>query len=118
MPARAKFYIGMIILIGFGSIIHAAVTWHSNDLARFACYLVVAVLVSGLKVNLPSIKGTMSVNFLFILIGISEMSLSETLVIGCLGTLIQCIWRAKKRVQPIRVLFSIANMAMAITGSY
>ena len=57
--------------------------WQSADLARFVCYVAVAVLASGLKVQLPGIDGTMSVNFLFILLGIMELSLPETLVIGC-----------------------------------
>ena len=53
---------------------------------RFFCYLAVAVLASGLKVQLPGIDGTMSVNFLFILLGVLELSLPETLVIGCTAT--------------------------------
>src|SRR6202011_3762903 len=60
----------------------------------------------------------MSVNFLFILIGVSEMSLSETMVLGCLGTLAQCLWKSRQPVKPIRVLFSVASMANAVTGCY
>ena len=36
--------------------------------------------------QLPGIDGTMSVNFLFILLGVMELSLPETLVIGCTAT--------------------------------
>jgi len=60
----------------------------SHDLLRFLCYLGIAVLSSGLKVNLPGVTGNMSVNFLFVLIGIVDMSLAETLAIGCIGTLV------------------------------
>ena len=60
--------------------------WQSQDLMRFACYLAVALLASGLKVQLPGIDGTMSVNFFFILLGVLELSLPETLVIGCTAT--------------------------------
>jgi diguanylate cyclase (GGDEF)-like protein/putative nucleotidyltransferase with HDIG domain len=118
MPLRARFYIALICLTGIWTMFRVALSWHSGDPIRFLCYLTVALLVSGLKVNLPGIKGTMSVNFLFILIGISELSLGETMVIGCIGTLIQCVWKPKKRVAVVRVLFSVANMAIAVTGSY
>ena len=118
MSGKTKLYIWSIIVIGLSCLIRALTYWRSDDLLRFACYVAVAVLVSGLKVNLPSIKGTMSVNFLFILIGISQMHLSETMVLGCLGTLIQCLWKPRQSVKPIRVLFSVASMAIAVSGSY
>ena len=118
MSFPAKLYIGLIVGGGAWAIFHAVAVWHSDDLLRFLCNLTVCILVSGLKVNLPGIKGTMSVNFLFILIGVSQMSLGETMVLGCAGTLVQCIWKAKNPVKPIRLLFSVSNMAIAVTGCY
>ena len=76
---------------------------------RFACYLAVAMLASGLKVQLPGIDGTMSVNFLFILLGVLELSLPETLVIGCTASLVQSVWQARKRLDPVKVLFNVAG---------
>ena len=84
--------------------------WQSADLARFACYLVVAALASGLKVQLPGIDGTMSVNFLFILLGVMELSLPETLLIGCAATLVQSLWQARNRLDPIKVVFNVLGM--------
>ena len=118
MSIQARVYIGLIVGGGGWATYHAIAGWHSDDLLRFLCNLVACIVVSGLKVNLPGIKGTMSVNFLFILIGVSQMSLGETLIIGCAGTLVQCIWKAKNPVRPIRLLFSLANMALAVNGCY
>ncbi|MGA1985251.1 MAG: HD domain-containing phosphohydrolase, partial [Candidatus Sulfotelmatobacter sp.] len=84
--------------------------WQSQDLTRFACYLVVAVLASGLKVQLPGIDGTMSVNFLFILLGVLELSLPETLLIGCTASLVQSVWQTRKRLDPVKVLFNVVGM--------
>jgi diguanylate cyclase (GGDEF)-like protein/putative nucleotidyltransferase with HDIG domain len=84
--------------------------WQSADLTRFACYLAVAVLASSLKVQLPGIDGTMSVNFLFILLGVMELSLPETLVIGCTATLVQSVWQTRNRLDPIKVLFNVFGM--------
>src|SRR5258708_14446064 len=118
MRFQAKLYIGLIVGGGAWAIYHAIIGWHSDDLLRFLCNLAVCVMVLGLKVNLAGIKGTMSVTFLFILIGVSQMSLSETLVLGCAGTLVQCFWKAKNPVRPVRLLFSVSNMAIAVTGCY
>src|SRR5262249_19223127 len=118
MRLQAKVYIGLIAIGGAWAIYDAAIAWRSDDILRFLCNLAACVLVSGLKVNLPGIKGTMSVNFLFILIGVSQMTLGETLVLGCAGTLVQCFWKAKNPVRPIRLIFSVSNMAIAVTGCY
>jgi diguanylate cyclase (GGDEF)-like protein/putative nucleotidyltransferase with HDIG domain len=50
------------------------------------------------------------VNFLFILLGVMELSLPETLVIGCTATLVQSIWQARKRLDPVKILFNVAGM--------
>ena len=65
--------------------------WHTTDSVKFVCYLVAALLASSLKVGLPGIEGTLSVNFLFTLLGILELSLPETLLIGLAGTLGQVL---------------------------
>jgi signal transduction histidine kinase len=118
MCFRAKVYIGFIVAGGAWAVYCAISGWHSDDLPRFLCYLALCILASGLKVNLPGIQGTMSVNFLFILIGVSQMGLGETMAIGCAGTLAQCIWKAKSPIKAIRLLFSVSSMAIAVTGSY
>jgi len=118
MRFQAKVYIGFILGGGAWAMYRAISGWHSDDLARFLSYLALCVLASGLKVNLPGIQGTMSVNFLFILIGVSQMGLGETMAIGCAGTLAQCIWKARSPVKPIRLIFSVSSMAIAVTGAY
>jgi diguanylate cyclase (GGDEF)-like protein/putative nucleotidyltransferase with HDIG domain len=91
--------------------------WHSDDLFRFACFLSVALAASVLKVRLPGIKATMSANFLFILIGILDLSYSETLLMGCLGGLVQTLWHAHPRPRPIQWLFNLANLALSISAA-
>jgi diguanylate cyclase (GGDEF)-like protein/putative nucleotidyltransferase with HDIG domain len=110
LSLQTKAFVGItaslgVVVLGFG-LSH----WESQDLMRFVCYLGVALLASGLKVQLPGIDGTMSVNFLFILLGVLELSLPETLVIGCTATLVQSVWQARKRLDPVKVLFNVAGM--------
>src|SRR6202171_4736528 len=94
VPARdlnAKLFIGAILILGAGGLLGDFETWHSENHLRFACYLAVALLASGLKVSLPGVTGTLSVVFLFNLIGIQELTLQETLTLGCAATLLQSL---------------------------
>src|ERR1039458_4521193 len=97
MSFQARLYIGLIVGGGGWAMYHAIAGWHSDDLLRFFCNLAACIVVSGLKVNLPGIKGTMSVNFLFILIGVSQMSLGGPLLIGGAARLGRGFGRAKNR---------------------
>jgi diguanylate cyclase (GGDEF)-like protein/putative nucleotidyltransferase with HDIG domain len=92
--------------------------WQSDDVFRFFWYLTVATVSAGLKIKLPGVMGTMSVNFLFVLIGIVDMSLPETMLIGCLGTLVQCLWKPRHGLKPIQVCFSLCNSAISIFLCY
>ena len=108
MQTRA--FVGITAAIGIVALIFGFSHWESQDPTRFVCYLFVAVLASGLKVQLPGIDGTMSVNFLFILLGVLELSLPETLVIGCTASLAQSVWQLRGRLDPIKVLFNVVGM--------
>jgi diguanylate cyclase (GGDEF)-like protein/putative nucleotidyltransferase with HDIG domain len=110
LSIQTKAFVGMTVSIGIVVLAFSLSHWQSQDLMRFACYLAVALLASGLKVQLPGIDGTMSVNFLFILLGVLELSLPETLVIGCTATLVQSVWQARNRLDPVKVLFNVAGM--------
>jgi len=110
LSIQTKAFVGATSLLGAAVLVSALSHFHSADLTRFCCYLAVAILASGLKVQLPGIDGTMSVNFLFILLGVMELSLPETLLIGCTASLVQSLWHARKRLDPVKVIFNVAGM--------
>ena len=114
MPIKARIYIASMWVAGLAAIALAILKWECQDPVRFAAYFVLALLASGLKIYLPGIRGTMSVNFLFILIGILDLSFAETILIGCAATLVQSFYHAKLRPSLIHSSFSVASMACAI----
>lgn len=103
------------VLAGIPLVPYALVHWHTENSLRFASFLAVAVGASVLKVRLPGIQATMSANFLFILVGILDLSYSETLLMGCLGGLVQTLWQSKPRPRLIQILFNFANLALSIS---
>lgn len=110
LSLQTKAFVGITASLGVVVLASSLAHWQSHDVMRLACYLAVAILASGLKVQLPGIDGTMSVNFLFILLGVLELSLPETLLIGCTATLVQSVWQARKRIDPVKVVFNVAGM--------
>src|SRR5579871_3293651 len=115
MSVFARIYISSVALFGGVLLIEKLWHWESQDVARFFCYLALAVLASRLKVVLPAITGSMSVLFIFILYSIVELSLPEALFIGCTATLIQCFWHNKHAPKLHQVLFNLGSMTVAIT---
>src|SRR5215467_3418347 len=96
---------------------YAIAYWHTENNLRFACFLAVALSASLFKVRLPGIQATMSANFLFILVGILDLSYPETLLMGCLGGLVQSLWQAKPRPRLIQILFNFANLSISIAAA-
>ena len=111
---QANILISCMLVLGSAILIEAAQNWSCSNPVRFVSYFVVALLSSGMKVSLPSISGTMSVAFLFTLIGVEELSLAETLLMISAATLLQCTWNVKRRPTIVQILFNISNIAVAI----
>ena len=119
MPKRAIAFVAITAACGCAVVGESLWHWQSEDLLKFACYLVIAMLASTMKVRLPGIESTMSVHFLFVLLGVLELSLAETLVIGCAAALLQSLWKAKHRPETIKVIFNVLSMtANAIWLTY
>ena len=118
LPVQAKIYVGAVSAVGTVIPIVALSQWDPHNLSRALCFLAVSAIASALKVTLPTITGTMSVNFLFILIGIVELDFPSTLIIGCTGSLIQCLWKSKTKPKPFQVIFNTGAMAISVATCY
>ncbi len=111
LSGRARAFIRTVVIAGTLLLGAGLSRWSSHDLAQFVSYLAIAIIASRLKVKLPGIAGTMSVNFLFILLGVVELGLGETLLIGCAATLAQCLFADRPR--SFQVAFNVASVSMA-----
>jgi putative nucleotidyltransferase with HDIG domain len=92
--------------------------WQSNDPVKFVCYLIAALLASSLKVTLPGIEGTLSVNFLFTLLGILELGWPETLLIVLASTVGQAYLRRKHQVKLVQFVFNWSQLTVSSTVAY
>src|SRR5437016_5751855 len=115
---KARVYIAITLLAGLLSLSLGLFHGQWTEPSRYVCYLALALLASGMKVSLPGVHGTMSVVFVFILVGVRELTLAQTLLMGVLGTAVQCYWKPKTWPKPVQVAFNVASMASATAGTY
>jgi diguanylate cyclase (GGDEF)-like protein/putative nucleotidyltransferase with HDIG domain len=112
----AKLFITLIVMAGTATLLYGGIHQSSRNIAEFICYLGIAILASRLKVSLPGITGTLSVNFLFILIGILELSFTETLTLGAVSMLAQSVY--PERPKAIQVTFNVCAGALSTALAY
>src|ERR1700683_2965167 len=116
LSAVAKLYISLVVIAGLATLLYAGIHQSSKNIAEFICYLGIAILASRLKVSLPGITGTLSVNFLFILIGVLELSFTETLILGAASMLAQCLYPERPRA--IQVAFNVCAGSISTALAY
>ncbi len=116
LSVGAKLFISLIVMAGTAILAWGAIHQSSKNIAEFICYLGIAILASRLKVNLPGITGTLSVNFLFILIGVLELSFTETLILGSVSMLAQCLY--PERPKALQVTFNVCAGAVSTALAY
>src|SRR5258708_28924288 len=116
--ARSKFfspvtYTTCMVVLGCLAMFAAFSRWTSEDPFKFGVYFLIAAIGSSLKLALPGAKGTMPVGFVFVLVGIMELSLPEVMAIAITAVVIQEI-RHSKRPQIMHILFYVACTCVAI----
>ena len=116
MSWAPRFFIAVVVICGTTVLTYSVLHGRSENPLKFFCYLVIALAASRLKVNLPGITGTMSVNFLFVLLGVLELSLSEAMALGAAAVVVQCFDR--DRPSPIQIAFNVCSTALAIAVTF
>jgi hypothetical protein len=122
MPVKAKLYIAVSIALGF-ALLAGTLIWFREfpDVARYLACLSLACIASTMKVRLPGLHGTISLNFVFILMALTQFSLVEALIVAGAATLVQCLWRTKTSPKLVQVLFNtstvVISTALAFVGA-
>lgn len=116
MSAVGKIFVAFVIVAGMAALMQAAVHPRSRNIAEFICYLGIGILASRLRVTLPGITGTLSVNFLFILVAIAELSYSEAMTLGAVSMLAQTLY--PNRPNAIQLTFNVCAGSVSTALAY
>ena len=118
LPLRAAMFITLVVSTGGCLLLEALKNWDAVEPLHFLFYLVVAIFASSLKIALPTVNGSLSINFFFILIGLVDLNLPETMVIACTAAIAQNLVRPRQPARLHQVLFNAATIAIAVTASF
>ena len=113
----AKSYL-LLVWAAAGAVLFLAWRHPSALTPAFLACLLGAVASSGLKVRLPGVTGTLSVNFVFILTAIADLPLSQVLLLGCCAALAQSWIRSRGGTSPVQTAFNLGNMVISVFAAY
>jgi hypothetical protein len=114
IPQSAKVFVGLVALCALVTLGAGMMRWESENLVRFACFVVCSAAASRMKVSLPGLNGNMSVNLPFMLLAALELSLPQALIVAFVSTAVQCLPKNGKSMAAIQVIFNIATIVNAV----
>ena len=94
----ARMFVALIVISGLLLLGDAVLNAKSMPTAKFLAFLLVACVAARLRIKLPGVTGTMSVNLPFILVAAAEMNTAEALAIGFISTFVQCLPKARSSI--------------------
>jgi diguanylate cyclase (GGDEF)-like protein/putative nucleotidyltransferase with HDIG domain len=120
MPRAARAYWILAVAVGCLCLARSLAGWQMNDegTLRFAVYLIAAVYASTLKIRLPGIFGTLSMNYVVIIAALLDLSLNAAILIAIASTLGQCLIRVDARPKWFQVLFSAGSIPVPVYATH
>jgi diguanylate cyclase (GGDEF)-like protein/putative nucleotidyltransferase with HDIG domain len=116
MPNAARLFIAAIGLAGLAAMAVTFRGWTPELQPRFIVYLLLALATAGMKVAFPGVKGTISPNFVLIMLGLVELTAPETMFLAVASATAQTCWNAKRkgRIQLVYLFFNTASTALTV----
>lgn len=120
MSWKARLYWVSVIVSGALCIVLAGLNWNirSEKLIQFTIYMVAAVGASGMKIKLPGVMGTLSMNYLFIIVGMLELQLESAILIAVTSVLAQVLIRPRANPTWEQVAFSALSIPLPVAAAY
>src|SRR5256886_16603909 len=118
MTTKAKLYIAIMTALAAVILAVAGSQWNAKNFGHFVLFFALAMVGSAMKIRLPGFKTTISINFVFILIGLAWFSFGETVLIGLGGALVQSLWKVQTRPKPVQVLFNAACLTACTAAAF
>lgn len=116
---RARLYWTLILAIGTACSFWSLAHWdlrHENNV-QLLVLLGFAIALSGFKVRLPGVFGTLSLNYVVILSALLDLDTAAGIAVALASTLGQCVIRARMRPRWFQIIFSVAGVAAPVLAA-
>ncbi|MGC4052612.1 MAG: hypothetical protein QM757_25055 [Paludibaculum sp.] len=118
MTKKAKVYQSLILLLGLGLAVRQSLISSGGNDQLFLYYLGLTMVTSLLRLGVPTAAGTISIGFIFILAGLAQLSMGQTITIGITGTIIHSLRGTKARIEWMQLLFQAAVVVLGIEAAH
>jgi hypothetical protein len=112
----ARVFVALIVISGLLLLGDAVLNANAMPTAKFLAVLSVACVAARLRIKLPGVTGTMSVNLPFILVAAAQMNTAEALAVGFISTFFQCLAKGKK-FNVMQVAFNCSTITLAVAAT-
>lgn len=116
MTRITGFYIGLVVAVGSITAAAAVQNWSCPDPFRFQLFAVLTALASLVKLRIPGIEGTHSLNSVVLLAGMVDFTWPEAVAAAGLAVAIQQFVRTTVRPSPAQVCFNLSNEAFSVAA--
>lgn len=113
----ARVYVALVIVSGFLVLGNAVSNARCVAKMSFVALMVLATLAARLKVKLPGLTGTMSVNLPFILLAMALMGTAEAVTVGFVSTLAQSLPGGKQKLNLVQLVFNCTAITLAVASA-
>ena len=114
---KAQAFQAVILILGVILALRMTLDWNSSHDPLFFTYLGLTILTSMLRLGVPTVAGTISVGFIFILASLVQLPLQQTMIIGVTGTVIHCLRDQRRGVDWLSMAFQAATVVLGIEAA-
>lgn len=118
MANAIKLYVTGVITAGVAVGAVALLSWRCDDPYAYLVLLALALGTSLVKLKLPGVDGSYSLNFLFILFSVDRFSFGESVLLGCAAAFLESAVLMRRRLTPAQIAFNVANLAISVAACH
>ena len=112
-PLRVRLIVWSMVVFGLGAMLATLGDSVTRDLYRFASYLSLAALASGVNVRLPHTRATLSINTIFILLSIADLTVAQTVIVATVAAAVEQLWNSRSERDAPMLLFHMSTTTLA-----
>jgi hypothetical protein len=118
LPIKAKVMIGMGAVASLGALSLGVVRWQTQAWPQLVLLLGATALSSRLKVKLPGMTSSMSGSLPVLLLGVTQLGLFASLLLGVTAALAQSYSSGGNKTKPIQFVFNVITLLNATGLAY
>ncbi|MEZ5354311.1 MAG: diguanylate cyclase [Bryobacteraceae bacterium] len=115
--AKSNAFVGTLVALGLLALFLSLGFGGDFGSPRFLTYLAAALLCTALSAKSTTLQGPVTLNVIFIVLGLVELSAVETITLGCTPALLQCLFNPNQRNNFRYILITLGSLAAAIASA-